>query len=1279
VAVDERRADELLHLMTRVARRLRPGSFRGVPHSGDDSPWLQLVAQDVSFLLAEMASVDAVEEFLECDRRQGAILREMSRRTRARLIRWRDRARSLDASVRTTMASLDDLRPPRTADRVEGALARSIESVLSRELPALVHAPLLPLEGGAHDRPATPAPDDTAVTHEEEREFFDLNRVTRLLSDLARDYFARSLSEKSDHAPHVGLLLAFVQLLLLAKEQLNGVTERHLDFFYRDVLGLHPRGFMPDTGCVVLRLAPTVPSLTLPAGTEFVAERSGDGPARRYATTQDVLLTQAQVDAVRSVYVHRSAAATADAADFVAPIEHVFALPVANSADGLGAPLADPAAGWPVFGVDDELTYECDALHIDAGFVIVSPLFLMREGVRQVRITLTMDDDARHRLATVIQEFSRYAAAQLDAPLTGSVFEHLMSELLLVSVTGPGGYVDVPTYRLRTDDTLPDALVLEFTRTLSDPPMCLPEVNVEGPMPRASAPNVRIRLNPDARVSAYSWFARLRLARVRIDTTVRGLRSLSLQGPQGPLSPDAPLPIFGVIPERGSAMTFGNEELWNKRLTRVQLHVTWTNLPRAPETLASHYDSYRLGITSDRFLVRGAVLRDFEWHPLIARSDVPEDEGALVACFPRRDETNGGPVAQASWAWELPGLVMRGAGSGTPPLLHTAQTSDGIFRLELMAPAFGFAHQLYPRLVIDAASRWWPSARRRMRALTQHPPLTPLASRVALDYDATTSFEPSDRGASERDGTSTMGDAIWEIGPFGQLRPFRRGTSLVLALARRGYLFIGLTGVRAPERLSLFFHLRESVDGGWRDRTLHGTGTTAAGAGTAAIAGTSSRAGELQWRYLSSHGWRPLPLDAIASDDTLGLLRSGAIRLDLPPDHVPVRWGDEVPRCWLEVSVAGEPSQYGRVLGLHTQAVPLVRVASHDPGDCPPDAATLPAGRITRLATPRPQVAAVLQPAPTAGGSDAEDLTAFRTRVSERVRHGARAILPRDYESLVLDRFPVIDEVRCVTVGGGRVMVVVVPRRRAEAADARPAVSRAMCREIAMFLRERTSAFVRDLFVRGPWYETVRVSAWLRFHPGRRGDGLRAVHAAIESFLSPWRTNPATRLGIGTGVFELSELRSAIDARRDELGLRHLSGLSAVHLYRQFDQDLERTHWVIRDSVTHSGGVFAVHTPWSVFIPADEHLLRDEPAPAGVGVFEVGETFAISDAGSFEASRGSTRRRRDFDWPRVPAGVGNVGVGRCLVVQAEQAGHAAASGEAPRAAHSTEADTSTAP
>jgi hypothetical protein len=105
--------------------------------------------------------------------------------------------------------------------------------------------------------------------------------------------------------PHFALLLVFVQLLARARDQLNGLTARHLDFYYRDLLRLAPEPAEPDRAAVVLKLAPRVAELRLPAGTALEAGRDSAGVTQVYLTERELVVTQAQVAALRSVFIDR--------------------------------------------------------------------------------------------------------------------------------------------------------------------------------------------------------------------------------------------------------------------------------------------------------------------------------------------------------------------------------------------------------------------------------------------------------------------------------------------------------------------------------------------------------------------------------------------------------------------------------------------------------------------------------------------------------------------------------------------------------------------------------------------------------------------------------------------------------------------------------------------------------------------------------------------------------------------------------------------------------------
>ena len=105
--------------------------------------------------------------------------------------------------------------------------------------------------------------------------------------------------------PHFALLLAFLELLGRAREQLNGLTARHLDHYYRDILQMRPQPAAPDRASVVFRLAAGVTELRVPAGTALQAGRDSAGNPRIYRTERELIVSRARVDALRSVHVHR--------------------------------------------------------------------------------------------------------------------------------------------------------------------------------------------------------------------------------------------------------------------------------------------------------------------------------------------------------------------------------------------------------------------------------------------------------------------------------------------------------------------------------------------------------------------------------------------------------------------------------------------------------------------------------------------------------------------------------------------------------------------------------------------------------------------------------------------------------------------------------------------------------------------------------------------------------------------------------------------------------------
>jgi Baseplate J-like protein len=102
--------------------------------------------------------------------------------------------------------------------------------------------------------------------------------------------------------PHFALFLASLQLFRHARGQLNGLTRRHLEFFYRDVLGMVRKKAVADKVHVLVDLDSRTDALRLPAGTALRAGRDGLGRDLVYVTERELVANRAQVARVSSLH-----------------------------------------------------------------------------------------------------------------------------------------------------------------------------------------------------------------------------------------------------------------------------------------------------------------------------------------------------------------------------------------------------------------------------------------------------------------------------------------------------------------------------------------------------------------------------------------------------------------------------------------------------------------------------------------------------------------------------------------------------------------------------------------------------------------------------------------------------------------------------------------------------------------------------------------------------------------------------------------------------------------
>jgi hypothetical protein len=102
--------------------------------------------------------------------------------------------------------------------------------------------------------------------------------------------------------PHFALLLTFLKLLENTRAQLNTLTGRHLEFFYRDVLRMIRKRAVPDQVHVLVELDGRTDALQLPPGTALRAGKDRLGRDLHYRTRNELIASQVQVAQVSSLH-----------------------------------------------------------------------------------------------------------------------------------------------------------------------------------------------------------------------------------------------------------------------------------------------------------------------------------------------------------------------------------------------------------------------------------------------------------------------------------------------------------------------------------------------------------------------------------------------------------------------------------------------------------------------------------------------------------------------------------------------------------------------------------------------------------------------------------------------------------------------------------------------------------------------------------------------------------------------------------------------------------------
>ncbi len=462
-----------------------------------------------------------------------------------------------------------------------------------------------------------------------------IGQIYQVIESIRREAAAQlgaSLDSFAGHTPHYGLWLTFLQLFRHAQAELNTFTGRHMDFYFREVLGLSSRPGVPDKAHVLLELAKGHDSHLLAAGALFRAGKDALGRTVSYTTENDIVVNRAYVDQVRGLQV-----ATSGPPEAIG--QTALAAAVVRSRDGVGATPLAAGEAWAPFG-------PTDSPHARVGFAIADRKLFLREGARTISI--------QAELKTVL-------------PVPG------VSPRWKARLSAEKGWLELAgSARIGTrfDGGVRRAQVLEITLSLNaDDPAVIPfDAKLHGTEHAPGAPVVEIAFDFEAPESARA-FAVLRdieASHVTLRTEAAGLKNLTVVADGAGVDISKAFAPFGAQPKAGAPLIVGSSEIFSKPIAALRLGLDWDT----PYNTTGFF----WNTASQRYNPAEAVLRAGRWETAAKLADIQLGGTGVTV------ELSGAPLIDGRARQTLK----------NPPF--EATSVNGFLRLR---PALGFGHAAY--------------------------------------------------------------------------------------------------------------------------------------------------------------------------------------------------------------------------------------------------------------------------------------------------------------------------------------------------------------------------------------------------------------------------------------------------------------------------------------------------------------------------------------------------------------------------------------------------------
>ena len=918
-----------------------------------------------------------------------------------------------------------------------------------------------------------------------------LSTYTKIIQE-AESELLKTLENYDAHTPHYALFLSFLMLYRFTQTHSNTITQRHLDFYYKEVLRLQPRTAEANKVHVLGELAKQVDSYLLKQGTLLKAGKDSLKKDVNYQLDADSVFNKAKVAQLKTFF--KASSSENIKVPGTSTIKQnntgrVFASPASNTDDGIEAKLTSANKEWQPFVHKVYKEAELERIAMPKallGFAMASHYLYLTEGERKVFVRLAMNDnsalDGKHIECYLTAEKEWYKVESLTIASSGKKLSDGTTNCAEISFTIPGSAPAIVNYNAAK----------------------------HGGTFNVALPMLKIYLvNDDASIYEYDALKDITITQTEIRVEVgmdsaysqKGLKNLLLSNDFGVLDASKPFMPFGANPKKDAGFVIGQKEIFSKKNASVTLNIEWADLPSDEKNIKydANNNASTPNVQSDVPTIMPSFLDSGIWQSYsMDNTAIFDSTNAKVQVFSSAQSIPNG--CTADYEAEYSGLK--------------SESVNGFLKMTL-ADSFG-----YNEYIKDLSLSLIEKVPTVTKTISNTPiePYTPKIKSIYASYSAYCTNDLSVATASVFDSREIKFFHLYPFGDGEQHKYLAPAENVFLlpqfkhkgeTKSHIGEFYIGIEKLNPNEGVNILFQVME----GTTDPKI------------------SKPPVHLSWAFLSHNKW--IEFDSSDySDNTLQLVQSGIISFAIPGEATTENTILPTGYIWLRAAVTEAAEAVCDLISVDAQASVATFVNNENADDFLNTA--LPAGTIAKLRIPDASVKKITQPYSSFGGRPKENDDHFYIRVSERLRHKARAITVWDYEHLVLEAFPEIYKVKCLNhtqiedgiyheVKPGYVSIITIPSQQNhnDANPLKPYTQQSTLTNIENFLRKRISCFV-NLRACQPQFEEVRLEFTLTLFDQYKDFNFYRdkLKEEITQFLSPWAYGNTSTIDFGGKIYK---------------------------------------------------------------------------------------------------------------------------------------------------------------